>query len=121
MPVADDIGKLHNRLPTLTRQQSRRMPTLKQLVLNLVAKPLLALTMGTVFGLLFVILPCYVFPLLGSTSDSWCGYKGLPPHFAIQFWTGFGLAVALSLYLSYRKSRPEPSETGLREKKTEPD
>jgi hypothetical protein len=55
--------------------------------------------MGSVFG----ILPCYLFPLFGGNSLTWCGNKSTPPYFEIQVGIGFFLMMGLGIYLFYIK------------------
>jgi len=75
----------------------------KKPLVNLLVKPALILIVGVAMGLLFGILPCYLFPVFGADVRSWCGYKSEPPHFVLQFWLGFVLAAAVTAYLAYRK------------------
>jgi hypothetical protein len=55
-------------------------------------------------GLLFGILPCYLFPVLGIPGQ-WCGFKSEPPHFETQFMIGFLLTLAAGIKPSLAKAQ----------------
>jgi hypothetical protein len=76
-----------------------------KLLINLLIKPVLILLAAGVTGLLFGILPCYLFPLFGANERNWCGYKSEPPHFLLQFWMGFTLMAVIITYFTYFKKR----------------
>lgn len=66
----------------------------------------LVVAASAIVGLLFGILPCYVFPAFGANAQAWCGYKSEPPHFLLQFSIGFLLsAMAVSYWLHARRGR----------------
>lgn len=82
---------------------------LKRLLLNILVKPVAIVLAGTAIGLVFAILPCYAFPYFGADPRDWCGYKSEPPHFVLQFWTGFLFAAATATYFAYRpRGNPKP-------------
>jgi hypothetical protein len=76
-----------------------------RVLINLNVKPVLILVAAGVTGLVFGILPCYLFPLFGANERNWCGYKSEPPHFFLQFWIGFLLTTVIISYLAYFKKR----------------
>jgi len=74
-----------------------------------IGKVVLIITGSGIAGVLLGIFPCYVFPLFGSNSRNWCGYKSEPPYFVELFLAGFLLTTAIAVYFLYfrkRKSRP---------------
>lgn len=78
---------------------------MKNILRNVLLKPLLILVASIFIGLVFGILPCYVFPGFGADERTWCGYKNEPKYFFLQFWTGFFVAAAVSTWLAYRKRK----------------
>jgi len=61
-------------------------------------------TAAFVVGLLFGILPCYLFVPLGIPGR-WCGFKSEPPHFVAQFWIGAAVGAGTILFLFLRPGR----------------
>jgi hypothetical protein len=74
-------------------------------LINLVVKPILILLSSGIMGLVFGILPCYLFTLFGADLRDWCGYKSTPPHFFLQFGIGFSLASVIAAYVLYFRKR----------------
>ena len=73
---------------------------------------ILALCLSGAIGLLFGILPGYVFPTVGADAREGWGYKGEPPHFSMQFSIGFLLSATsiLCAALARRKRRSGKAE-----------
>jgi hypothetical protein len=81
-------------------------------ILKQFAKVLFILSLSGGVGLLFGVLPCYVFPPMGGDYRQWCGFKSAPPHFETQVTIGFLVTMVVSTYLLYkRKSNKKGQST----------
>jgi ABC-type uncharacterized transport system YnjBCD permease subunit len=74
-------------------------------VLKALLKLVLVLLASFVAGLAFGILPCYLFPVLGGHTQTWCGFKGPPRYFLEQFSIGAVLTGLLLGYLLFFRRR----------------
>ena len=70
-----------------------------------IVKPVVVLFSGGIMGLVFGVVPCYLFPLFGAAVRNWCGHRSEPPHFMLQFWLGFFLAAAIAIWLLYLRKK----------------
>jgi hypothetical protein len=68
-------------------------------------KALLLLCAAFIIGLVFGILPCYLFPVFGCDSRIWCGFKSEPMYFFEQFWIGAVLTIGLGGYALFFRKR----------------
>lgn len=74
-------------------------------MLRALLKLALVLLASFVVGLAFGILPCYLFPLVGGNTYTWCGFKSEPRYFFEQFLLGAGLTGLLLGYLLFFRRR----------------
>ncbi len=75
---------------------------------RLAIKVILVLIASLTLGLLFAIVPCYLFPLFGADARVWCGYKSLGQYFEETFLIGAVLGLILAaIGLFHRAPPPE--------------
>ena len=58
---------------------------------------------GVVVGIACGILPCYIFPLFGGSTHTWCGMKSEPKYFFVQVFVGFVIGLVAFGWLLFRR------------------
>jgi hypothetical protein len=73
-----------------------------------ILKALAVLVAAIVVGLLFAIVPCYLFVELGASERTWCGNRSTPPYFFVQLLVGAvvgAVGTAAALFVAGGKRR----------------